>query len=146
MRLTYQDAINRIKTVANAHAKIYSVDDGRELEFDVKKKNLFPRFFIKTTSAPVIGGQGTVELAVDFTVLLVDRLNIERTNVIEVMSNTHEYMTAVLATLNKEQVIRVTDNPSMRPLYDYHDSQVAGWEIIGLRVYLESGFTCYEVD
>lgn len=144
MKRNYQETIERIKVVAMAHPSIYSVGDGRELEFDIKKKHNWPRFFIRTEASPVLAGPGTVEVAVNFTFLLMDRLNVERSNVVEVMNNMHTYLTAVLATLNKDQLIRAEDNPVMAPLYDYQDTQTAGWQV-PVRVYLDSGFECYEV-
>ena len=145
MKRNYLGVVSRIKEVALAHPQINSADDGRELEFDTTKKNIWPRFFIKTVVAPVLGGLGSVELAIDFSVLLMDRLNAKRNNTLDVMNLTHSVLTDVLATLNKEQLIRVEDNPTMAPLYDYHDTQTSGWQIANLRVYLDSGFKCYSV-
>ena len=144
MKRTYQDVVKRIKVIALAHPKIYSADDGRELEFDTKKKEDWPRFFIRTEAAPMVGGLGTVELSLNFTVLLMDKLNKERSNVVEVMSANHATMIDVLATLNKEQLIRVTDNPTPTPLYDYQDTQTAGWQV-AITVYLDMDFECYTV-
>ena len=144
MRQTYQDAVKRIKEVALAHPKIYSADDGRELEFDIKKKHEWPRFFIRTETSPIAGGLGTVEVSVNFTVLLMGLVNKERSDIVEVMNTTHSAMLAVLATLNKDQLIRVTDNPVLAPLYDYQDTQTSGWQV-PITVYLTAGFECYEV-
>lgn len=144
MKRNYQDVVNRIKAVALSHPDIYSADDGRELEFDTKKKIEWPRFFIRTETAPIVGGLGSVELSLNFTVLLMDRLNTDRQNVVEVMSKTHSAMIDVLATLNSEQLIRVTDNPILSPLYDYQDTQTAGWQV-PIRVYLDMDFECYTV-
>lgn len=144
MKRNYQGVLNRIKVIALAHPQINSVDNGRDLEFDVTKSNQFPRFFIKTVDSPIIGGLGSVELVVNFAVLLVDRLNTKRNNTDDVMNLCHSAMTDVLATLNKEGLIRVSDSPTMSPLYDYQDSQTAGWQC-GIRVYLDSGFDCYNV-
>jgi len=145
MRQTYQDVVNRIKVVAMAHPDIYSVDDGRELEFDIKKKHEWPRFFIRTETSPIAGGLGSVEVSVNFTVLLTGKVNKERTDIVEVMNTTHTAMLAVLATLNADQLIRVTDNPVLAPLYDYHDTQTSGWQV-PIKAYLTAGFECYEVD
>jgi hypothetical protein len=145
MKRTYQDVVNRIKEVANAHSGIYSVDDGRDLEFDVKKKHEWPRFFIKTVAAPILGGPGTVELGVDFVFLLMGRVNIDRSDIVEVMNTTHSAMTDVLATLSYEQIIRKEDLRPMTPLYDYQDTQTSGWQI-PVRAYIEKGFECYTVD
>ncbi len=144
MKRNYQGVLKRIEEIAIAHPQINSADNGRELELDVKKKNLWPRLFIRTETSPITGGQGTVELAVNFTILLVDRLNTNRTNVVDVMNMTHSAMTDVLAVLNKEQLIRVEDNLLMAPLYDIHDSGTAGWQV-PIKVYLDQGFECYTV-
>lgn len=145
MKPTYQDAVNRIKVVALAHSGIYSADDGRELEFDIKKKHEWPRFFIRTETSPIVGGLGSVEVSVNFTILLMGLVNKERSNILDVMGTAHIAMLAVLATLNKEGMIRATDNPTLTPLYDYQDTQTSGWQC-AIRVYLSSGFICYEVD
>ena len=145
MKRNYQGVLSRIKTVAEAHPQINSADDGRELEFDVNKNNTWPRFFVRTDSAPILGGLGSVELAVNFTFLLMDRVNTKRDNVVDVMNLCHSAMTDVLATLYNEGYIRTTDNPTLSPLYDYQDTQAAGWSV-GVRVYLDSGFQCYTVD
>jgi uncharacterized protein YggE len=144
MKRNYQGVLNRIKAVATAHPQINSVDTGRELEFDTTKLNQWPRFFIRTETSPVVGGQGSVEISVNFTFLLMDRMNTKRTNTDEVLNLCHSALTDVLATLNKEGLIRVTDNPTMSPLYDYQDTQTAGWQV-GVRVYLDSVFQCYNV-
>jgi hypothetical protein len=144
MKRNYQGAIERIKTVALAHPQIKSADTGRELEFDVTKNNTWPRFFARTENSPITGGLGTVELSVNLTFLLMDRLKADRSNVQDVLNSNHAILTDVLATLNKEQLIRVEDNLTMEPLYDYQDSQTAGWQV-GVRVYLDSGFQCYTV-
>ena len=144
MRQTYQDVVSRIKKVALAHPDIYSADDGRELEFDIKKKHEWPRFFIRTETSPIVGGQGTVEQSVNFVLLLMGKVKEDRTDILDVMGAIHADMSAVLATLNKEQMIRVTDNPVMSPLYDYGDTQTSGWQV-PIRVYLTAGFECYTV-
>ena len=145
MRQTYQDAVKRIKEVAMAHPGIYSADDGRELEFDIKKKHEWPRFFIRTETSPITGGLGSVEVSVNFTILLMGLVNKERSNIVDVMNATHSAMLDVLATLNKEQLIRVTDNPILSPLYDYQDTQTSGWEC-PIKTYLTADFECYDVD
>ena len=145
MNRTYQEIVKRIEQVALAHPGIYSADAGRELEFDVKKKHEWPRFFIRTEAAPFVGGLGTVEASLQFTVLLMDKLDIERSNVIDVMSSLHTILASVLATMNKEQLIRLTDNPTPTPLYDYQDTQTAGWQV-AIRVYIEGGIECYTVE
>ena len=144
MKRNYQGVLKRIKEIADAHPQINSSDDGRELEFDVKKSHQWPRAFIRTESSPVVGGLGSVELSVNFTLLVMDRLKTSRDNVVDVVGSTHSIMTDILATLNKEQLIRVEDGLTMQPLYDYADSQAAGWQV-GIRVYLDDGFECYEV-
>jgi len=145
MNLTYQSVLNRIKTVAEAHPDVYSIDVGRELEFDIKKKHEWPRFFIKTVDSPIQGGLGTVEISVNFEFLLTGLVKKDRSDIVEVMNTCHSAMLAILATLHKDQVIRVTDNPVLRPLYDYQDTQTSGWRV-PVRAYLDAGFTCYEVD
>lgn len=144
MKRNYQGVLERIKTVALAHPQVKSADDGRELEFDVKKTNVWPRVFIRTDSSNVVGGEGTVELSIVFTILVMDRLEADRSNVVSVMNETHSILTDILATLNKEQLIRVTDNPIITPLYDYQDSQSSGWQV-PVQVYLDQGFECYPV-
>ena len=141
MKRNYQGVIKRIKQISDAHPQVNSSDDGRELEFDVKKHNLWPRIFIRTEQSDVIGGEGTVELTVNFTVLAMDRLNVKRSNVVDVLNVTHTILTDILATLNAEQYIRLTDNPTMTPLYDYQDSQSAGWQV-GIKIWLDVGFEC----
>jgi hypothetical protein len=144
MKLNYQDALKRIKTIAGAHSLVYSVDDGRELEFDTKRKNQWPRVFIRTDQSNFIGGEGTVVLTVTYTLLVMDKVKSDRSNIVEVMGKTHGIMTDILATMNKEQLIRLTDNGTLTPLYDYQDTQSSGWQI-PVNVYLDIGFECYEV-
>ena len=144
MRLTYQDVLNRIKVVAMAHPKIYSADDGRELEFDIKKKHEWPRFFIRTETSPITGGLGSVEVSVNFTFLIMGLVDKDRTDIVDVMGVAHATMLDVLATLNKEQIIRVTDNPILSPLYDYQDTQTSGWQC-PIKAYITAGFECYDV-
>jgi len=141
MKRNYQGVVKRIKQVAEAHPQINSADDGRELEFDVGKKQLWPRVFIRTDSSDIIGGDGTVELTVNFTLLIADRLKANRDNIVDVLNTTHGAMTDILATLHKEQLIRL-DNKTATPLYDYQDSQSAGWSI-PITVWLDDGFKCY---
>jgi hypothetical protein len=145
MKRNYQGVVERIKTVALAHPQVKSADVGRELEFDINKSNIWPRVFLKTEGSAVIGGQGTVELVILFSMLVMDRLKTDRTNIIDVLNQNHSIATDILATLNKEQLIRIEDGATLTPLYDYQDTQTAGWEI-SLRVYTDIGFECYLVD
>lgn len=144
MKTNYKGAIERINTVALAHPQVNSADDGRELEFDVNKANQFPRVFIKTVDSPIVGGEGSVDLSVNFDILVADRFKPDRSNVVDVMNLTHSVLTDILATLNKERLIRVSDGFALSPLYDYHDSQVGAWQT-RIRVYLDQGFNCYPV-
>jgi len=144
MKRNYQGVVNRVKTIALAHPQINSADDGRELEFDTTKTNQWPRFFMRTGTSPIVGGLGSVELSVNFTVLLMDRLNTKRDNTVDVLNLTHSALTDVLAVLNKEGLTRVSDGFTMSPLYDYQDTQTAGWQV-DIKVYLDSDFQCYPV-
>ncbi len=144
MKRNYQGVINRIKEVALAHPQINSADEGRQLEFDTNKTNIWPRLFIRTDTAPIEGGLGSVELSVVFTILLMDRLNVKRDNTVDVLNLTHSALTDVLATLNKEGLIRVSNSMTMAPLYDYQDTQTSGWQV-AIKVYLDSVFNCYPV-
>ena len=144
MKRNYKGVLERIKEVALAHPQVKSADDGRELEFDVTKNNIWPRVFIKTTTSEILGGEGTVELTVGFVMLVMDRFNTKRTNVVDVLNSTHSILTDILATINKEQIIRVSDGFTMDPVYDYQDTQTGGWTIT-FDAYLDSGFECYDV-
>lgn len=144
MKRNYQGVLKRLKEIAEAHPQINSVDDGRELEFDTNKANLWPRFFIRTDRSDVVGGEGSVELTVTFSFLLTDRMKPDRSNMVDVMGLTHSVMTDVLAVMNKEQLVRVEDGWTLEPLYDYQDSQSSGWQI-QVAVYLDQGFVCYPV-
>jgi len=142
MKLNYQGVLESIKTIALSHPQVNSADDGRELEFDVTKSNLWPRVFIRTETGDIVGGLGTVEVTQDFTLLCMDRLKTDRSNIVDVMGSTHTILTAILATLNKEQLIRIEDRLRLTPMYDYQDSQSSGWSV-GIRVYLNAVFECY---
>ena len=144
MKQNYQGTVERIKEIALAHPQVNSAEDGRELEFDVKKKNLWPRVFIRTDASGIVGGMGTAEPYVAFSILVMDRLNTDRSNMIDVMNTTHTIMLAFLATLNKEQLIRFENSPAFNPLYDYQDSQAAGWSLT-TRFYLDVNLECYPV-
>lgn len=145
MKRNYQGVTERIKTVALAHPQVNSADIGRELEFDTKKNNVWPRFFVRVEDAPIVGGQGSVELRVNLTFLIMDRLKADRSNVEDVMNQNHSILTDILATLHKDRIVRAEDGFALSPLYDYQDTQTAGWQC-PVRVYLETGFQCYEVD
>lgn len=144
MKRNYLGVVERIKEIALAHPQVNSVDEGRVLEFDTKKASLFPRVFIRTDSSPILGGQGTVLISVNFSLLVMDRLNAKRSNVMDVMNTNHTIAMGILATLNKEQLTRTYDNPTLLPLYDYQDTQTAGW-IAPISVYLDTVYECYPV-
>ena len=144
MKRNYQGAIKRIEQIAAAHPAVGSVDVGRDLEFDVNKTNLWPRVFIKPVSGQVLGGQGTAEMFITMNVMVMDRLTTDRANMVDVHATTHQILTDFMATLNKEQFTRTTDNPTFVAVADYQDSQSAGWEVV-LRIYLDSGYECYPV-
>jgi len=141
MKRNYQGVVKRIKEIAEAHPQVNSADDGRELEFDVTKRMLWPRVFLRTESSDIIGGDGSVELTVNFTLLVADRLKADRGNIVDVLNTTHAIMTDVLASLHYEQLVRLVDMTAT-PLYDYQDSQSAGWSI-PITVWLDVGFECY---
>ncbi len=144
MKRNYQGVLERIEAVALAHPQVKSSDAGRELEFDVAKKNLWPRAFIRTESGALLGGPGSVRMSQDFTLLIMDRMNTARTNAVDILNTTHTIIGDVLATLNNEQLIRFEDGITLTPLYDYQDSQSAGWSA-GVRVYLDTVLQCYPV-
>jgi hypothetical protein len=144
MKRNYQGVLERIKQVALAHPQVNSADDGRELEFDVNKTELWPRAFIRTETGALIGGEGSAEFTNDFTLLIMDRLNTDRSNTVDVLNSMHSILADVIATLNNDQLIRVEDGISFTPLYDYMDAQAAGWQA-GIRAYLDTELQCYEV-
>jgi hypothetical protein len=144
MKLNYQGVLERLKTVILAHPQVNSCDDGRELEFDVNKSELWPRGFIRTEASTLLGGLGSAELSCNFTILMMDRLNTDRTNVVDVMNSMHSILTDVMATLNSEQLIRIEEGIVFNPLYDYQDSQSAGWSV-EIRTYIEGSLECYPV-
>ena len=144
MKRNYQGTVERIKEIALAHPQVNSAEDGRELEFDVKKKNLWPRVFIRTDASGIAGGLGTAEPYVVFSILVMDRLNTDRSNVLDAMNVTHAIMMSFIATLNKDQLIRLENSPTFDPLYDYQDSQSAGWTLT-TRFYLDANLECYPV-
>lgn len=145
MKRSYQDVIEQIKQIALAHPMVKSVDDGRDLEFDVKKNNVWPRVFIKTDSTAMLGGEGTAETTLLLSVLVMDRLNTKRSNIEDAINDTHGILLSLWATLNMHQLIRLDDNPTAEPRYDYHDSQSAGWETT-MRVYMTGVIECYPVN
>jgi hypothetical protein len=142
MKTNYQGAIERISVIAGSHPQVHSADNGRELEFDVAKTDLWPRFFMVTVNGPIQGGEGSVELSINLDLILADRLKTDRSNVLDVMNTTHAALTDILAQLNKERLIRLTDSFQLDPLYDFQDTQTAGWRV-RVRVYLDQGFNCY---
>ena len=144
MQQTYQDVLNAVKTVIEAHPKVYSVDDGRELEFDTKKKIEWPRVFIRTDASPITAGQGSAQVWLNFTLLCTDKVKADRSDIVEVMSKCHEIMVAILATLNQQQLIYLEANYRLDPLYDYHDTQTSGWEV-PIQVQLTGQIECYTV-
>ena len=142
-KLNYLGALERIESIAGAHPQVNSVDDGRELEFDTKKTDLWPRVFIRTESGSVLGGLGSATATAGFSLLVMDRLDTKRNNVRDVLNSTHSIMIDILATLHKNQVIRLEDNQTYSPLIDYQDTQAAGWTV-DIFTYLDMPFMCYD--
>lgn len=145
MKQSYQGVLKNIEAVVLAHPMVNSVDNGRELEFDVKKSSLFPRGFIRTIGGSVTGGHGSAEVTLNFSLLIADRLNTKRTNMVSALNDTHAIMLGVVGTLVREQLIDISGGLSLTPVMDYHDTQVAGWQF-DFRVILDTGLQCYDVD
>lgn len=144
MRQNYQEVVNRIKQIADSHPDIYSSDVGREFEFDIKKKHEWPRFFLRTEASNITGGLGSAETSVAFTMLVMGKVDKERSDIVEVMSQQHQTMLDILATMHKDQLIRIEDNPVLVPLYDYQDTQTSGWQV-AVRVYLDASLQCITI-
>lgn len=144
MKRNYQGVLKRLKEVADAHPQVNSVDDGRELEFDTTKDNIWPRVFIRTDRGTVVGGPGTAQAYIIFSMLCMDRMKADRSNMTDVMNLTHSVLMDILATCNKEQLIYFEDGLVLEPLYDYHDTQSSGWTV-ELLVPITEGFQCYPV-
>jgi len=144
MSQTYQDAVESLKTVMNASPALYSVDDGRELDFDTKKKHEWPRGFIRTEESPITGGQGSVMIYLNFTLLCMGKVKKDRSDIVEVMSAMHTALTNILATLNQQQLIYTENDVSLQPLYDYHDTLSSGWQV-AIQVPMSKGYECYTV-
>ena len=144
MKQSYQDVLKKIEEVCLAHPLVKSADSGRELEFDFNKTNQFPRTFTRTEGANITAGEGSAQLNLTFTLLIMDRIKTDRSNVVDVLNNTLTIMLAILGTLHAEQISRLEDEPDIVPLYDYQDTQSGGWSV-SFTVETDAVIQCYPV-
>ncbi len=137
MKQSYQSVLETIQETFENRPQVNSVDNGRELEFDVTKSNLFPRVFIQTVSSPFNG-----RWEYNFEIMVMDRLNSERDNMIDIMSLTKSIVEDGISQLNFLNII----NPIgivVTPVYDFQDSQSCGWQF-PVTLFTEKGLECFD--
>jgi len=144
MKQSYQDVLKSIEEVCLAHPLIKSADSGRELEFDFSKNNQFPRSFVRTEGANISAGEGSAEVSITLTLLVMDRIKTDRSNMVDVLNNTFSILLAVLGTLHAKNISRLEEEPDIVPLYDYQDSQSGGWSVT-ITVPTDMVIQCYPV-
>ena len=93
MRQSYQSVLETVQGVFLARPQVNSVDNGRELEFDIKKYNLFPRVFIKTLDSPFNG-----RWEYNLEIMCLDRVNNDFNNLVDVMSLTKSILEDGIST------------------------------------------------
>jgi hypothetical protein len=145
MKRNYISVIEKVKEIALAHPQVNSAESGRELGLDTKKKDLFPKVYIDTVSSPFSIGQGSAEAVIVLNIKVVDKQNKNRSNIEDILNNTHVIFAEIVATLLKYQLIRYGDSITLEPIRDSHDSQVSGW-MADVRTYPDVAFQCYPVD
>lgn len=144
MNLNWQKLIESVAEVSRNHPLVNSVDDGREMEFDTRKSEAWPRVFLSPATSNITGGQGSVVVTASFTIVVADRLVTDRSNMNQALGDCHSIMLDIFATLNKYQVGYITQNPLLTPVQDYQDSQSAGWTAT-FRGNVSRPLNCFEV-
>lgn len=137
MKQSYQSVLETVKEVFESRPQVNSVDDGRDLEVDIKKKNLWPRVFIKTIDSEFNG-----RWEYNFEILCLDRVNNDFSNLDDVMSLTKSIIEDGISQLNFLNII----NPvgiTVSPLYAFQDAESSGWTF-PVTVFTEKGLECFD--
>lgn len=136
MKHSYSDIVNQLTEVAEAHPQVASVDNGTEMEFDVKKYESFPRVFLRVNNSSYSG-----RFVYNFSILVLGLVNSDGSDKEDTMNRTHAIVEDLLSQYNYMELIKASE-AQILPLTNYQDTVTAGW-LINIPVYTEKGLECF---
>ncbi len=136
MKQSYQSVLETVQEVFQARPQVNSVDSGRELEFDIKKTNLFPRVFIKTIDSPFNG-----RWEYNFEIMCMERVNNDFSDMVDAMSLAKSILEDGISQLSFMNIIEPV-GIILTPVYSFQDTQASGWTF-PVTVFTEKGLECY---
>lgn len=136
MKQSYQSVLETVSEVFASRPQVASVDNGRDLEVDIKKNNLWPRVFIKTVDSDFNG-----RWEYNFEILCLDRVNNDFSNILDVMSLTHSIIEDGISQLSYLNIIDPV-GIVISPVYAFQDAESSGWTF-PVTVFTEKGLECF---
>ncbi|KPL08407.1 hypothetical protein AMJ86_00845 [bacterium SM23_57] len=136
MKNSYASVIENLKEVCELRPQVMSVDDGRELEFDIDKDVLFPRVFIKTVNSEYNG-----RWEYEFELLCLERINNDLSNLIDAMSLTKSILEDIISELNYQNILDPI-GVICEPIYAFQDAQSSGWRV-PITLFTDKGLECH---
>ena len=135
---TYNAVLETLKCLGEKHKQISTVTNGDLLEVNLNKNELYPIMHVIVTNAVV----GLSQQTFNFTALVMDLVEPDLSNEDEVMSDTYQVMTDLIALLKhgeilygyneeagQEQRYYVDDDFTVEPFTERFASNVSGWSL-----------------
>ena len=146
---TYNNVIDTIKCVGNAHLQIQKVTSGDIFDIDLDKNTKFPLMHINPTTTEV----GKNELTMNFQIFICDLVEPDESNEQEVLSDTQQIAVDIISifqhsetlyssgNLSQGQEARYWTNDSftLEPFTERFDNSLTGW-VFTLPVIVENTY------
>ena len=120
---SYYDTLKQVEEVFKAHPQVASVDAGDTLEFDIKKFDQFPKVFIETLTSRYEG-----RWVYAMQLVVCDLVNNDKNDITDTLNNCHAILVDGVSQLNRLEMLD-PGQVSMIPIYNFQDTQVAGWRL-----------------
>ena len=148
---SYNNVIDTIACVGEQHKNIQTVTTGDIWEIDLERTSIYPLFHISPVSVNVSQSQKTF----NFQLFVMDLVEPNESNEQEVMSDTLEIMTDIIAVFKHGEILygydttnNIEDDPeepryfvdndfTCEPFTERFDNSVTGW-VMSLPVIIES--------
>tara|TARA_R100000655_G_scaffold46752_2_gene83718 strand:+ start:572 stop:1081 length:510 start_codon:yes stop_codon:yes gene_type:complete len=143
---SYNNVIDTIKCIGEQHLNIKTVTNGDIWEIDLERTNIFPLFHINPVSVNINQGQRVF----NFQLFIMDLVEPNEANEQEVMSDTLEIMTDIIAVFKHGEILYTYDAShgeepryfinndfTCEPFTERFANSVTGW-VMDIQVIVES--------
>jgi len=134
MNKTYNNIIETIKCLGNAHQQVNTVTVGDVFDIDLEKNTIYPLMHINPTSTDV----GRSELTLNFQIFIMDLVEPDESNEQEVLSDTMQMAIDILSLFQHSSQLNsaieevnieysTSETFSLEPFTERFDNSVTGW-------------------